>query len=169
MSSASSQCMGKAIHDRFTAAPSATKDDNLDRRDLSGDRAAARNQLRNRLGALVAELKLLHPPDDSRWLAFGMTPPAERRAALKAARDAKKAAAESHGNSAGQGGGESEGTASRSETTAPEKGNGNGNGAKGAELSAPESSHFGLGRPVEGFAFFRGGLFVRMEHGGIPG
>jgi len=43
--------------------------------------------LRKRLSSLGAELTLLLPADDSRWHVFGMTPPAERRAARKTARN----------------------------------------------------------------------------------
>jgi len=81
------------LHGRFTGVRSNVKDRKTGLADLSDARKLARKNLQKRLRALVGELNLLLPADDSRWHAFGLTPPAERRAALKAAREAKKAAA----------------------------------------------------------------------------
>jgi hypothetical protein len=76
----------RALHERFTAARSATKEGKKEASGLSSERKAARAQLKKRLTAVVGELKLLLAGDDARWHLFGLTPPAERRAALKAKR-----------------------------------------------------------------------------------
>lgn len=80
----------EALHRRLVAARSATGDGKVEIGQLSTARNAARTRLKKRLATVAAELKLLLPDDDKRWLAFGIKPPAEHRAALKAARDAKK-------------------------------------------------------------------------------
>ena len=81
------------LHARFTGVRSTAKDQKTGLSDLSDARKLARKKLQKRLRALVSELNLLMPANDSRWHTFGLTPPAERRATLKAAREAKKAEA----------------------------------------------------------------------------
>jgi len=81
------------LHARFTGVRSHAKDQKTGLNDLSEARKLARKQLQKRLRAVVWELNLLKSADDSRWHTFGLIPPAERRAALKATREAKKAEA----------------------------------------------------------------------------
>jgi hypothetical protein len=81
------------LHSRFTGVRSTVTDKKTGLTDLSDARKLARKKLQKRLRGLVSELNLLMPANDSRWHTFGLTPPAERRATLKAAREAKKAEA----------------------------------------------------------------------------
>jgi hypothetical protein len=78
-----------SLHQRLNAARSATSEMKSDTRNISRARTAARAQLKRRLSDLAGELKILLPADDSRWLLFGLTPPAERLAARKATREAQ--------------------------------------------------------------------------------
>jgi hypothetical protein len=93
---------GEALHERYTGARDAVLASKSREDSLSTTRKAKREALRKRINSLQNELGQKLEDNDSRWLSFGLTPPAdikEKRRNARREKQLQRAAAKGAGRS----------------------------------------------------------------------